>query len=166
MFADQRGYWKAQMKSIEITRGWRPSRLSCVGMGQRKDWEDVVPQGLAARFDGGCKMSRPQLPLGGNGDLTGLSFELAPVWVHRRVSRWITIGRIESRRAAPSVQRGRSCIMSGSRGRRVILACGTGGVSPRYVIRQRWAKVAMEKTPSIQAKLSPMHWRLPAPKGK
>src|ERR1700733_7050499 len=63
-------------------------------------------------------------------------------------------------------QRGMSCIMSRSRGRRVILAWGTGGGAPRGEMRQRWARVVMEKTPSIQAKLSPMHWRLPAPKGK
>ena len=47
--------------------------------------------------------------------------------------------------------------MTGPRGRRVIFACGTGGAAPRYVIRQREAIVAMASTPSIQAKLSPMH---------
>jgi len=56
--------------------------------------------------------------------------------------------------------------MRGLRGRRVILACGTGGAEEAYAMRQRWAIVAMERTPSIQAKLSPMHWRLPPPKGK
>jgi len=54
----------------------------------------------------------------------------------------------------------------GSLGRSVILAWISGGAVPLKVRRQRCASVAIENTPYIHAKLSPMHCRLPPPKGK
>ena len=62
--------------------------------------------------------------------------------------------------------RASTCIMTGNLGRSVILGWSTMGKSGTKRRRQRWAMVASERVPSIQAKASPMHWREPPPKGK